>query len=145
MSLENQRTTLDLSESDQVEVTTVTPATVHGLVCSYGENVFPAGSVIFYEPTQNVMVTYQLHENDNTFSTQPPPGNYAIFFSPQNPVLPIYGYTQYVTCGLNPNSCPDHSLLVNTIEPAQEYGNIQICDPQYDQTGLPEELTYENK
>lgn len=144
-TLSAQRTTLAVDEALAPVTTGITPATVHGLVCTYGQDVFPAGSVIFYEPQQNNLVVYKLQENENSFSVQVPPGKYAIFFSPQNPILPNYAFTQYVSCGLNPESCQDHSLLINDLEPAQEYGNIMICDPQYDQTNLPEELIYENK
>jgi hypothetical protein len=144
-TLDTQREILDVSGALVPVTTEITPATVHGLVCTYGQDVFPAGSVIFYEAQQNNLIVYKLQENESSFSTQVPPGNYSIFFSPQNPVLPIYGFTEYVTCGLDPQKCPSHALLTNELEPAEEYGNIMICDPQYDQVGLPKELTYENK
>lgn len=124
---------------------TAVPATVHGLVCGYGQDVFPAGTVLFYESEKKDTVTYEIPANDNTFSVQVPPGEYAVFFLPADTSLPKYGYTEYVTCGLNPTTCLNHDLLVNKLESGQEYGNVKICDPQYVQTDLPKELIYENK
>ncbi len=123
----------------------VLPATVHGLVCTYGEDLFPEGSLIFYEADQKNMVTHKIPENENTFSVQVPAGEYAVFFAPNDTDLPKFGYTEYVTCGLDPNTCENHELLVNKLESGQEYGNIMVCDPQYVQANLPEELIYENE
>jgi len=144
-TLSSQRKIADKNQLPEVTDVEITPANVHGLICNYGPDVYPAGSVMFYDVEQNTLVAYQVNENDNVFSAQIPPGNYAIFFSPQNPLLPIYGFTEYVSCGLNPASCQNHDVHINKIMPGEEYGNIQICDPQYVQEGLPEELRYENR
>ncbi len=144
--LQTQREALNLTvDSTASFEEEFTPSKVHGTVCPYGQNVFPAGSVMFYDSKHNELIVHKLRENENSFSIQVPPGEYAVFFAPQNQLLPIYAFTQYVTCGLDPNNCPDHNLLLTTLQPAEEYGGIQICDPQYNQTGLPANLTYENK
>ena len=120
-------------------------ATLHGTIFSYGSDVYPAGTVLFYELNSRALYKAAVAENTNVFSAPIPAGQYIALFEPRNPVLPKFGFTQYVKCGLNPTVCTDHSLLKMTVNENQEYGQIQLCDPQYNQAGLPTELQFINE
>lgn len=120
-------------------------ATIHGLVCAYGADTYPAGTVLLYNIATETLFKAGIEPNTNVFSLPIPAGEYLALFEPRNPSLPKYGYTAYVTCGLDPDRCADHFLLSLKIEADQEYGQIQLCDPQYNQAGLPVELQYTNE
>jgi len=127
------------------EITDETPNTgeVYGLICKY-ENTHPAGVVAFYEPETKTIHRLQILQEKNVYSMKVPAGQYLAFFEPTNEELPIFAFTQYVNCGLTPDSCTDHSMALFTVEADQEYGQVDLCDPQYIQDGLPSELQYEN-
>jgi len=120
-------------------------ATLHGTICAYGPEVFPVGTVLFYQLDSRTLFKVEVAENTNVFSAPVPAGNYIAIFEPRNPVLPKFGFTQYVACGLDPKNCSDHSLLEMVVETDQEYGQINLCDPQYNQAGLPSELQFVNE
>lgn len=120
-------------------------ATLHGTICAYGKDAYPAGTVLFYELDSQALFKVAVAENTNSFSAPIPEGAYIALFEPRNPVLPKFGFTQYVKCGLNPEKCLDHALLEMTVKASQEYGQINLCDPQYNQAGLPPELQFINE
>jgi hypothetical protein len=118
-------------------------AIIHGLVCAYG-NENPSGTVIFYGGPEKKMIQTEITAGKNVYSVPLSVGNYTAFFKPDKPGLPIFAYTDYVRCGLDPAKCTNHALLELKLEPNKEYGQVDLCDPQYIQTGLPEQLQYEN-
>lgn len=132
-----------LPTNEQVTEASADTAEVYGLICKYGEE-HPAGTVLFYEPESETVHRLAMAQDKNIYSMTVPAGQYMAFFEPADSTLPIFAFTQYVNCGLDPNSCTDHSMAIFTVEAGQEYGQIDICDPQYVQDGLPTELQYEN-
>lgn len=118
-------------------------AKVFGLACKY-EDIYPGGTVLFYQPESESMYRASIPQGENVYSITVPAGQYTAFFEPSPANLPIFAFTEYVNCGLDPNACTDHSLAVFTVEAGQEYGQVDLCDPQYPQEGLPTELQYEN-
>ena len=127
------------------EITDDTPNTaeIFGLICEY-ENTHPAGVVAFYEPSTETLHRMPIVQDTNVYSMKVPAGDYMAFFEPTNRELPIFAFSQYVNCGMTPDSCTDHSMVTFTVEADQEYGQVDLCDPQYVQDGLPTELQYEN-
>jgi hypothetical protein len=130
---------------DAVDLNATEPiALVSGKVCPYGKE-FPAGKVIFYDNEQNRQIIGDLPADQGTYTFTVPVGKYTSFFVPTDTSLPVFAYTDYVACGMTPNDCTNHALLVGEYEAEGQYGQVNVCDPQYDQAGLPESLTYENK
>jgi hypothetical protein len=132
----------DFADSEVTDETSST-GEVYGLICKY-EETHPSGIVAFYEPESQTIHRMPILQDKNVYSMKVPAGSYLAFFEPTNEQLPIFAFTQYVNCGMNPNTCTDHSMALFTVEAGQEYGQVDLCDPQYVQDGLPVELQYEN-
>lgn len=133
---------LPLTSYVQVNQNTAGTGEVSGNICPFGQD-YKSGNVIFYEVnTKKIMRTLQPSDT-NVFTVSLPAGRYIALFEPDEEGLPKFGFTEYVRCGLKPDTCTDHSLLVLTVEAGQEYGQTQICDPQYKQDGLPTPLKFD--
>jgi hypothetical protein len=119
-------------------------ASVFGKVCPFGKQ-FIAGSVIFFDAKTGVSVQTQMKAGEGVYNIKMMPGSYVAIFKPTDRTFPNFAYSEYVRCGLKPNTCQQHGLLELKIEKNKEYGQVDLCDPQYTQAGLPTELRYENK
>lgn len=127
----------------QLDYPQAVKANVVGRVCPMTDK-YVAGTVYFFNTEEQSLIKTDIPEKMDLFDVQIPAGNYIIAFVPNNRDYPNYAYTDYVRCGLNPDQCKDHRPLVITVKGGDKIGQIKLCDPQYVQEGLPEQLEYEN-
>lgn len=114
-----------------IETKSETTAEISGLICAHGPDKQLAGRIIFFEFDTKIAYERNIPENTSSYTINVPAGKYVAFFKPEG-VWPIYAYSQYVTCGLDPNICTEHNVLLLTAERDGEYGEVHLCDPQYE-------------
>ncbi len=111
---------------------------INGTVCKYGSN-YVAGTALFYNMDTKTTVQTKVTAGTNFFSLSVPLGNTVAIFYPDDLTLPPFAYTAYITCGMHPDSCTDHSPLIMQVK-SQVYGSVKLCDPQVNYQGLPNAL-----
>lgn len=127
----------------QLEYSQSVKANLVGRVCPMTDK-YVAGTVYFFNTDEISLIKTEIPDKMDLFDVQVPAGKYIVAFVPNDRDYPNYAYTDYVRCGLNPDQCKDHRPLVITVNPGDKIGQIKLCDPQYVQEGLPEQLEYEN-
>lgn len=121
---------------------TANTAEVSGTVCPFAGEA-KQGILAFYEVDTKQLLKTEMSSQNNVFTVNIPAGRYLTIFEPAQTDLPNFAYTEYVRCGLKPDECTDHSLSVYQVEAGEAYGQIRVCDPQYNQEGLPASMQFE--
>ncbi len=116
-----------------------TQAQLYGLVCAYS-GAHPAGTIMAYSLNNKELLTFPLKQDTFTYGITVSPGKYTLFFKPDDTALPLYGYTKHGLCALGEFPCGDHTLLIEEVQQGDKIGQINLCDPQYPDQGLPAQL-----
>lgn len=123
----------------QEELATAQKVEVSGKICSYGET-YQAGNLYFFQPLSGVVYEYPVEAGQQEFTEMIPIGSYVSVFAPSDAQLPKLAYTEFIDCGMNYDSCTDHSMSQFVLAPESTYEGVIFCDAQYEQEGLPEIL-----